>query len=93
MTNLTNVARLALRCGRVCYGVAFAGSGSALLGAVRFFSVGLALRRGGAWCGMARLCQMRRNMVRLALWWDKLRHGLVVLSQVCRCEVMHGAKR
>ena len=54
MTNLTNVARLALRCGRVCYGVAFAGSGSALLGAVWFFRVWLALwsglaRRAGVW--------------------------------------------
>ena len=45
MTNLTNVARLALRCGRVCYGAAFAGLGNALLGAVWFFTVWLAL-----WC-------------------------------------------
>ncbi len=43
MTNLTNVARLALGCGMVCYGAAFAGSGSASLGAMWFFTVWLAL--------------------------------------------------
>ena len=92
MTNLTNVARLALRCGRVCYGAAFAGSGSALLGAVWFFRVRLALRRGGAWSGMARLCQMRRNMVRLALWCGGMSFALARPVMVLRDKAKYGGE-
>ena len=64
MTNLTNVARLALRCGRVCYGAVFAGSGNALLGAVRFFTVWLALWYGMAWLvsGQASCGEVRFGM-------------------------------
>lgn len=75
MTNLTNVARLALRCGRVCYGAVFAGSGSALLGAVRFFTVWLALWHGEVCSCWPRYDAARRGKARLALWSGSVELG------------------